>query len=310
MRDVIVAGERGLVAVGGCRTDAAGVGLAWSSADGADWTRLTETDFDIQLRSAVSDPTGETLVFVGDGEDELRAMALLLNGGSAPSVATLPTDLDTTSVYSVDAHPELGYLAVGVGYEGSPEGPALAQAWLLAPPYDGEWLAVEPPADARAFSDVLALDGGMLVAGVTGEFTAGTWQWDSRSWSVAQPIAQAEADDPGEIEQVTPGLLLADQALWAATADGWELQHRFEVQGSISSVAPMHEGLIAVGRSEEGDQPMIVLTSVDGIDWRQASQLPDYQGDLVRKLVAYAPDIVVGVGIGTVWQGPGQATDW
>ncbi len=289
LRDV--ASFRGsLIAVG---AGDAGVGWIWSSPDGEAWTSISG--------SLALDGMRLNSIAVGDqgivavGWMDSGAVALFSPDGISWSRRPLPGSHPGSSAMSV-AWRAGRFVAVGGGGE-----PNAAVSWQSADGTSWTRAFIVTEGDQESLASVVDGPAGFIVAGARGGHGTTWTSADGQTWTRADLPGSIRAD-PGRLRFVGGTLFLpdADGMLWTSS-DGrhWA---RTTVPGfgvGVFDVAAIPGGLIAVGRSGDGDEPAVVATAgSDPMAWT-AQPIEPARGGALEAAILMAPDgqSLIGVGM-------------
>ena len=264
-----------LVAIGAI-TNADGVATpaAWTSRDGATWTRAKGAPdwSNLELTDIAAGPDG--LVAVGRREDgEIRAGVWTSPNGAVwtpvPPFTSFPLDVGESEIRAI-AYGAGGFVAVG---RGQGQGPVpVAAVWASA---DGHtWAKVE---SANVFgssdvlrggrvpglNDVVAWDSGYVAVGsafaLSGDVVGAVFTSpDGRSWTKARGDDLLDASEPSTVTTWSGGLALganvrgsggSHPVVW--TSDDGSAWVPLDATDPVRGVAPLDEtlsGLLGVGR--------------------------------------------------------------
>jgi hypothetical protein len=296
---------------------ASGVGQA-ASEEGADWTQgtLPEGLTGLELHDVVAGGPGFIAVGGGFRDGATTSEALILTstdgvdwqavGGEQTAGGTI------RSVVSVGGQ---WYLAVG-----GQCCPDVAAEWVSTDGLAWQRFPDQPAFFSSAMFDVTYTSAGFLAVGCQAnlECSGGTvWQSaDAAEWRSANPFLWL----PSAVIATMTGFvavggsdIIGGRPVAAASADGasWEPAALPEVEGSLSGLAFVPDGLVAVGSTRDADTMAatgLVLHSPDGSVW--TAREPDAVSGAMYEDVTVGGEVLLLVGASEQGDGTTAAAAW
>jgi hypothetical protein len=288
----LVTFHNALYAVGNATTDAA-PGVIWTSTDGETWRSATGALSleGIQINAVAAGASG--IVAVGARND--HAVAVVSPDGVSWAVRRMPNGT-AWDLQSVAAGPT-GFVAVG-----NPTGDQLhGAAWWSA---DGRsWSAITSVEGSKYPNwDAVGASATRFVAVGTAGSKRATWiSDDGRRWHRQASRSDQPSAARSRVRYANGQFLIPSGSEVWMSPDGFTWTHQ-RIPGEGNDVfdvaAAPGGGLVAVGRSSEGDQPGAVATSDPTTGaWTQLPQDPVFDHALILAILV-APDGTRLVGVG------------
>ncbi len=289
LRD-IVSFRGSLIAVGASDAD---LGRIWSSPNGEAWASISGSlALDgMRLNSIAVGDQGIVVV----GWMDTGAVALFSSDGISWSRQPLPGSHPGSSAMSA-AWRAGRFVVVGGGGE-----PNAAVSWQSDDGRSWTRTFIVTEGDRESLASVVAGPTGFLVAGARGGHGTIWSSADGETWIRADLPGSSRAD-PGRIRFIDGTIFLPDidGTMW--TSSNGRQWTRTTVPGfgvGVFDVAAIPGGLIAVGRSGDGDEPAVLATAgSDPTAWT-AQPIDPARGNALEAAILMAPDggSLIGVGM-------------